>query len=117
MVLELNEADLNMYEDKIKSKRDVRMYVKIKRDQKSPCFVCGKGILSIYLTFFSLLTKRQTHITTKTTVASYKYQCHTGIGQTDALYKLKSLIKCVYTEYREYCECKCIKQSVRSLAL
>ena len=84
MVLELNEADLNMYEDKIKSKRDVRMYVKIKRDQKSPCFVCGKGILSIYLTFFSLLTKRQTHTATKTAVAAISTG-HTGSGQTLAL--------------------------------
>ena len=87
MVLELNEADLNMYEDKIKSKRDVRMYVKIKRDQKSPCFVCGKGILSIYLTFFSLLTKRQTHKTANATVTTIS-PGHTGIGQTPVLISL-----------------------------
>ena len=88
MVLELNEADLNMYEDKIKSKRDVRMYVKIKRDQKSPCFVCGRGILSIYLTFFfTLLTKRQTHKTANATVTTINTG-HTGIGQTPVLISL-----------------------------
>ena len=37
--------------------------------------------------FFSLLIKRQTHITTKTTVAAIRIG-HTGIGQTDAFISL-----------------------------
>lgn len=64
--------------------------VKIKRDQKSPCFVCGRGILSIYLTFFfTLLTKRQTHKTANATVTTINTG-HTGIGQTPALISLSA---------------------------
>ena len=75
------------------------------------------GLLLIHLLCLLLSPYKKTDTqNSKNHCCSYQHRPYRDWTDT-CPYKFQSLIESIYPKYREYYECKCIEQSVRSLAL